>query len=71
MRVHYTIMDRNGDGIVGGIARGRFKEETKTVQDVIDQVAPIAHDSFVGELQVAFRHSLELSSSFERSRSGE
>jgi hypothetical protein len=42
MRAHYTIIDRNGDAIVGGIARGRFKEETKTIQDVVEQVAPSA-----------------------------
>jgi hypothetical protein len=42
MRVHYTIIDRNGASIVGGIARGRFKEETKTIQDVVEQVAPYA-----------------------------
>ena len=42
MRVHYTIIDRNGAPIVGGIARGRFKEETKTIQDVVEQVAPSA-----------------------------
>jgi len=40
IKVHYTIIDRNGKSIVGGMLRGRFKETTKTVDQILADIGP-------------------------------